>query len=102
MNKMDKYFKDQLTNYEPAEDGWNIPSDKVWDETLPYLHKKKGKKSIFFLFGLGVFSLILVSVFLFDSTTINLPQTTNKLNTNSQLSKLAPAQDILSWHQLQK
>jgi len=45
---MENFFKDRLQNDTPATDGWNVPSDQIWENALPHLPKKKNRR---FLFG---------------------------------------------------
>ena len=41
-DNLEKYFKKHLSDETPAEDKWNVPSDKVWDNALPGFRTKKG------------------------------------------------------------
>lgn len=59
MNKMDDFFKKRLENYSPAEDGWNIPSDDIFNKAKVHFPKKKKKKR--FLWLLFIPALILFS-----------------------------------------
>lgn len=49
MNKMDEYYKKQLSDYKPAEDGWNEPSEHLWENAQAHLPKPKKKNGIVFL-----------------------------------------------------
>ena len=52
MNKMDNFFKDKLTDYTPAEGGWNVPSDDLWNDAKTHFPKKKksNRRALWFLF----------------------------------------------------
>ena len=53
MNNMDDFFNKRLSDFTTAEDGWNMPSDDVWENVKDQLPKpkKKRRRFIFFLFG---------------------------------------------------
>jgi len=68
MNKMDDYYKKQLSDHEPAEDGWNIPSEELWNKAQPHFPKpKKKRKYIFFFLTTGLVLLVSTYFFLQDS-----------------------------------
>lgn len=62
MNKMDDFIKDRLQQEAPAADGWNVPSDRLWENALPHLPKKK-KRRPFFGFFLALVALTAVTYF---------------------------------------
>jgi hypothetical protein len=41
-DKLESYLKKKLSEEAPAEDGWNVPSDSVWENVLPEIQKEKG------------------------------------------------------------
>lgn len=41
-DNLEKYFKKHLSDETRGKDMWNVPSDKVWDNALPEIRKKKG------------------------------------------------------------
>ncbi len=49
MNKMDEYYKKQLTDYQPAADEWNIPSEELWNNAKPHFPKPKKKRGTLIL-----------------------------------------------------
>lgn len=72
MNKMDEYYKKQLSDHTPAEDGWNIPSEEIWNKAQPHFPKpKKKRKFIFFFLSLGI--LLLVSTYFFTKSAADQP-----------------------------
>lgn len=53
---LEQFLQTQLSNYEPAENAWNVPPEDALDNTLAQLEAKPKKKTrfgfIFFLLGL--------------------------------------------------
>lgn len=107
---MEDFFKKQLTNYSPAEDGWNVPSDKMWDVASTQFPKKKEKRrggfyfllgSMFLLSAIGTIYLsnidnnsIFSSILPYQSFEINKTETNNKLITNNlKQSTVNPSQN---------
>lgn len=99
MNKMDDFFKKRLNDYTPDEDGWNIPSDHLWEKAkvaFPKKEKEKDRKPLFFLLlgglivGLG-FGLFIGKIFFAnnDSAMVQpvLDQKTERVNTPPQLEE---------------
>jgi len=41
-DNLESYFKKHLTEDQPAEENWNVPSDDVWNKVLPEIQKKRG------------------------------------------------------------
>ncbi len=69
MSKMDDYYKKQLLDHQPADDGWNIPSDDLWNKAQPHFPKpKKKRRFLFLLFPIGIFLLIMAGYYLGKST----------------------------------
>jgi len=56
---MDDFLKKRLENHTPAEDGWNIPSDDLWNKAKPHFPKKKKKKR--WPFAMLIFGTLLLS-----------------------------------------
>lgn len=58
MSSLDNFFKKRLSDYSPAEDEWNIPSEDLWDNASKEFPKKKRNYWSFLLpiafIGLGV------------------------------------------------
>lgn len=91
MNKMDEYFKKQLTDYSSSEDdNWDVPSDKVWKQALPHLPKKKeSHKGLFFLLGFLLAGSIALGYFFLSQQSNNQvvkPTNTNQVNLISENS----------------
>jgi len=84
MNKMDDYFKKNLTNYDVSEDGWNSPPEHLWDNAKPHFPKKKEKRKFFFwlFFGLAFISLLGLAFYLGQQSQSNLTD----LNTENLVS----------------
>ncbi len=54
LDKFEKLLNNRLLDEAPAEDGWNIPSDDIFEQALPYFQKeKKKRRGFFFWFGIG-------------------------------------------------
>ena len=41
-DNLESYFKKHLSDDNPAQESWNVPSDNVWDKVLPEIQKKRG------------------------------------------------------------
>ncbi len=41
-DNLESYFKKQLSDESSGNDNWNVPSDAVWEKTLPKIQKRKG------------------------------------------------------------
>ena len=59
MNRMDDFLKKRLEDFSPADDGWNMPSDELFDKAKVHFPKKKKKKrwGFFILPGLMLLAL---------------------------------------------
>ena len=93
MNKMDDFLKKQLTEYTPDEDGWNVPSEELWENALPHFPKKKksNRGLIFFWTSLSAI-LILATVYLVN---FNNPQA-NPIETKNAITSKTSKENILS------
>ena len=54
MDKLDKFFKEQLTDYKASTDEWNIPSDHLYDEAKVFFPKKKKRRFFIWFIGLAL------------------------------------------------
>ena len=66
-DNLESYFKKKLSGDEPGDGNWNVPSDKVWENVLPKIQKKRGlfiPWKYFYLLGILLLAGTL-SVFLF-------------------------------------
>lgn len=54
MNSMDDFFKKRLSDLNEADDGWNVPSEEVWENVVPHLPKPKKKRRRFILLFIGL------------------------------------------------
>jgi|GEM_PF-5584168 len=97
MDKLDKYFKEQLTDYNPSADEWTIPDEHLYDQAKVYFPKKKKRSFIFWILGLGLlfggFSLgIYFSLYKTDSlvsdNTVSLIDTHQLISTQSNDEKI--------------
>ena len=88
MNKMDDFIKKQLTDFTPAEDGWNVPSDDMWDKAKIHFPQKppsRWKPLIFYTLGFGllVFGISLLNLnndkTIINDSTVQVDQLTNSL-----------------------
>ncbi|NOX47790.1 MAG: hypothetical protein GXO89_12515 [Chlorobi bacterium] len=65
-DNLESYFKKQLSDESSGKDDWNVPSDAVWEKTLPKIQKRKG---IFipwrYLYILGMALFIVSGLLLF-------------------------------------
>lgn len=108
---MDDFFKKRLEEYTPAEDGWNVPSEELWDKAKPSFPKRE-KKPFFMWFSLA-FLLIGIAAStwwfagneqhketqaLISNTSINLAEQSNEQETTKQeqSTKQALTQPIVS------
>lgn len=60
-DNLESYFKKHLSDDNPAEENWNIPSDDVWDKVLPEIQKKRGlfiPWKYFYLLGILVLAVL--------------------------------------------
>ena len=53
MKKMDEYFKKQLQDYSASEDGWNMPSEELWERAKKEFPKPKKDRKVFYFFLLA-------------------------------------------------
>lgn len=74
MNKLDDFFKGRLLDERPDEDGWNVPSDDLWEAAKPHFPKKKSKRRGFFWIfsGAGILVLALIATYMLsvDALTV--------------------------------
>ena len=59
-NKLERFLRQQLHNYEAADNKWNVPPDDVWDNTLNEMAKRKEKPKNPFVW-LWIFGLLVIS-----------------------------------------
>jgi len=78
MNRLDDFFKDRLTDHTEAGNGWNVPSDDLWNKALPHLPKKKKRKTGFIWFFLGMVFAIGLTALYSDWTRNDLLTDSNK------------------------
>lgn len=62
MNKIDDFFKKRLDVDASQNEGWNMPSDDLWNAALPHFPKEEKKRKSFFWFWLSVGLLFSVSM----------------------------------------
>jgi|GEM_PF-4769701 len=82
MNKIDDFFKNKYDAEQLADEGWNSPSDKLWEDVLPELPQKKPKRR-FFLILLACTSLI--SLLILNYNTKRIGAFFTKENTENRL-----------------
>lgn len=66
-DNLESYFKKHLSDETPGKDKWNIPSENVWDKTLPMIQKIKGlfiPLKYLYLFGGIILAGIIILIFL--------------------------------------
>lgn len=52
MSKIDDFFHKNLSNYEEADDQWNVPDDHVWNQAqLEFPQEKKKRRGFFWIWG---------------------------------------------------
>jgi hypothetical protein len=76
-DNLETYFKKHLTEENPGEDNWNVPSDEVWENVLPEIQKTKGvfvPWKYLYIIG-GIIAIILLALFFWPS---NSPVNTNE------------------------
>lgn len=99
MNKMDNYYKKQLTNYKEAEDGWNIPSEDMWSKAKPHFPKPKKKRRILFLLmSLGLLLLVSTLYITTRTTTEPLANTNNTTESPYELSNTQISDSEIDFH----
>ena len=83
-NKLERFLRQQLQNYEAAKNEWNVPPDDVWDNALSQMNESKKKRKYrfvwFWLFGLLIVGCIGYYVFHKEKQLKNL---NDKLNSTS-------------------
>ena len=58
MDRMDDFIKRRLADQTPSEDGWNVPSDDLWNNAKVHFPKKKKRRIPFWvLFLMGTMLL---------------------------------------------
>jgi len=82
-DNLESYFKKHLTDENPPEENWNVPSDDVWDKVMPEIQKKRGlfiPWKYFYLFG--ILALAVLAFLLWPSGEVNkeLKQESNLLS----------------------
>jgi len=60
MDRLDKYFKKHLTDDTPAEDNWNVPSEKMWHNAKEFLPKTEKKPKGIFSLWKGLISVLFI------------------------------------------
>jgi len=48
MDKLDDFLKNRLNDLSPSEDGWNVPSDDLWNAAKIHFPKKEKKNRWYF------------------------------------------------------
>ena len=94
-DNLESFFKNRLNEDMEAE-GWNTPSDRVWDKVAPEIQKESGiflswKKILMILSGITVIALLSITYFFIlnnnsksvedELVTGNYIEQTNKTNT---------------------
>ena len=85
MNKMDEFFKQNLKDTTPAEDGWNVPSEDLWNAAKPHFPKPKKRRNKFLFLFCGLTIAILSAVYIY-SYSLKTPK--NNLNANNQTTNM--------------
>lgn len=71
-DNLESYFKKQLSDESSENDNWNVPSDAVWEKTLPKIQKRKG---IFipskYLYIIGAALFIILGLLMFRTEYLN-------------------------------
>jgi len=82
---MDDFFKKRLDDQTPAEDGWNIPSDDLWNNAKDHFPKKEKKKRWFWIpIFLGLFFSTTVGFYFGRNSLINSTISTDITQTDIQ------------------
>lgn len=94
MNRMDEFFKKQLTDFNTSDDNWNIPSEELWNAAKPHF-PKKDKKRKFLIWFLSIGLLVIGTSFGFflglnsksesldDNVTVGLEKIENTVSNTS-------------------
>ena len=102
LDKFEKLLNSRLLDQAPADDGWNIPSDNIFEQALPYFQKeKKKRRGFFFWFGIGVLLIGLGVLISYLKLNNNLKKIDQKIDhmiihdseNNPDLSTDAPCPD---------
>lgn len=86
-NNLEEFFRksfDELSN-QPSEDGWDVPSDGVWDNIAAGLNDSKGRPVFFF----RIKWLLAAALFIFPATFYQLGQDHQTLNHQAKEQALA-------------
>ena len=69
-DNLESYFKKHLSDESPGKDKWNVPSEKVWENALPEIRKKKGLFIPWrYLYLLGFLTVIVAGVIIWQIYT---------------------------------
>ncbi|MEE9371521.1 MAG: hypothetical protein V3V00_00545 [Saprospiraceae bacterium] len=60
MGSIDNFFKRRLTDYREAEDGWNIPAEKTWENVSTHLPTPKKKYRWIWIFPVIFLGAVLI------------------------------------------
>lgn len=73
MNKMDDFFKKRLNDFSEAEDGWNIPSEDLWEQAKKEFPKKesRSKRFIPWFLSFGLLALLVASFFILQNQNVS-------------------------------
>lgn len=94
---INKFFVQRLGDESPADEGWNMPSDDIWNKAKVHFPKEKKKRRPFlFWFGAGVIAVGLMGLLYF--TTINgsnLAATkTKSIQNNNTIVNTSPQENL--------
>lgn len=68
MDRLEDYINNSMSDHTAADDGWNVPSEDVWNKASVHFPKKKKRRGFFWFFlGLGLSLLIGIFLFLYQS-----------------------------------
>lgn len=79
MDRFDDIWKNRFNEEDISDSDWNTPDENVWEGIIPHVVPEKDKRSFWMIwFGLGVISILLISIF-----TLNKNNQTTSIKTDS-------------------
>ena len=78
------FFQSRLKENDPQADGWNIPSDDIWNKAKVQFHKEERTRRPYLFLLFGLLGLSVVTVLAYTGLTKN----------NNEFSKLAKIEQI--------
>ncbi|MCF6341807.1 MAG: hypothetical protein L3J31_03255 [Bacteroidales bacterium] len=94
-DNLESYFKKHLSDDSPSADNWNVPSDKVWENVLPVIQKKRGlfiPWRYFYLMG-GLILAALLLMLLWPASLPEIQPANQDLQTKIEETAVSPPEN---------